>query len=168
MDCSGRLAKGVRDDEVVRNDVAWVAVNNQSAQPVYQVIVILCAISPMGDSVRVERPIGRACVGVVPPGRGYIQLGAAYHGMHRRPGIEIGFQDHLGQAWARQPWGELIQLSVPTVVHYYVSLPTSWIGLEAEIPDQEDWSPFDGMLQDEEWEGMQEMYGDRGGGAREG
>ncbi len=152
------MAQGTRDGEPTGGPVAWVAVSNQSAQPVYQVIVSLYAISQTGDTLRGEMPAGRACIDVVPPGTGYVQVGAAYQGMFRRPGIEIGFQDHFGQAWARRPWGELIELDRPTTAYYRVGLPTSWTGLAQEVPPEDEWDPFSGVITREEWEAMRQLY----------
>ena len=155
------IAKGVREGESRERDVAWVAVSNESSQPVYQVVVSLYAISQTGDSLRGEIPGGRACILVVPPGRGYVQVGADYHGMSRLPGIEIGFQDRLSRAWARRPWGELVGLDSPTVHHYLVPLPTGWQALEDEVPLQEDWDPWSGVIDEDEWKFISDGLRDR-------
>jgi hypothetical protein len=123
---------------VLETDVVWVAILNQSPQPVYQMIVSIFAIGQSGDHLRGEIPAGQVCVGVVPPGQGYVGLLAPYQGMFRRPGVEIAFRDKAGMNWIRKPWGELAEIGMDTLEYYQVDLPARWEGLCSELPEGKD------------------------------
>lgn len=75
----------------------WVGVQNHSKQPIYQVIINIVVISQFGQKSS-EISAGQACLAVVPPGRGYINIGASHHGMGRRPGVKIAFKDVIGDS----------------------------------------------------------------------
>lgn len=113
----------------------WVAILNQSKQPIYQVVVNVVTLSQRGDEIpESERQL--ACISVAPPGQGYTSVAAVdfAHPGHGRAGVEIAFQDGAGRSWLRKPNGELLELEKSTVEHYNITLPTFWADLLTEIP----------------------------------
>lgn len=125
----------VKEVHVEDGDWAWITVLNRSSQPVYQVIVSLAVLTQSGESRgEPRRPERQACIGVAPPGQGYIRTQANYGGMHRRVGVEIAFKDGTGRNWVRTSNGELSEIMVPTVVYCEVDLPVEWRSLEDTLP----------------------------------
>ena len=110
-----------------------IAILNQSPQPVYQVIVTVVVLGQEGEP-RGHAPAGQVCIAVAPPGQGYIMVEADYHGMHRRPGVEIAFRDAAGRNWVRKADGELLEIEKSTVEYYEITLPTGWRELAADLP----------------------------------
>ena len=109
-----------------RGPIVCVAVSNQSLQPIYNAIVQGIVLSNDGSSMGEASPENRSQIAVVPPGKGFTVFPFAYHGMFKRPGIEIAFQDAANRFWLRKANGELIELDVSPLVYYDVPLPTGW------------------------------------------
>ena len=111
------IAEGVaQNHHGVRDYVAWVAILNQSPQPVYQVIVSIVAVPESGRGLYRGGPIAtdQICISVVSPGQGYTVVPAHYQGMFRRPGVEMAFQDGTGRNWVRTALGELSEIKETT------------------------------------------------------
>ena len=125
----------VRQDDR-RVEIEWVAVLNQSTQPVYQVIINIVRIShdDRGQLQEGTESRVRSCVSVVPPGLGYIELPSPSYGMSHRFGVEIGFKDSAGRSWVRKADGDLLEIEKPPVEYYNVILPTGWQIPQTEIP----------------------------------
>ncbi len=121
---------------VKESNRVWVAVLNQSPQPVYQVIVSVVVLKQTGEKRIGDYP-HQACVTVAPPGQGYIGIHADYHGMFRHVGVEIAFKDAKGRDWVRNTNGELVEMTESTIVHYGIGLPVSWQNLETFLPPDE-------------------------------
>ena len=121
----------------------WIAVLNQSGQPVYNVILHLVPLTQTGERVSNIAP-RQTCIDVVPPGQGYVAVEALHfaHPGFARAGVEIAFQDKSGKNWVRRPNGELIEILESPIDYYKVVLPTSWGTLENELP------PDEGLLMD--------------------
>ena len=119
-------------------DNTWVAVTNQSLQPVYEVVVTLVMVQGDGggennDASGFTRPFSQLCVSIVPPGRGYVSFPSSYSGMNRHPGVEIAFKDKSGHCWLRKANGDLSEIK-GTLDHYRISRPTSWTLLNQSVP----------------------------------
>jgi len=112
------------DDKL--GSIMCVAVSNQSLQPIYNVIVQGVLLSNEGVPIAGPFPENRSQIAVVPPGKGFTTFSFNYHGMSKRPGIEIAFQDAANRFWLRKANGELVEIDVPPVVYYDISLPTGW------------------------------------------
>jgi hypothetical protein len=113
----------------------WVAVLNQSSQPVYQVVVSLVALAPSGQTRGgPASQDDQSLIALAPPGIGYTAVHALYGGMHRRPGIVIAFRDAAGNNWIRTALGELSELDKPSEVYYKGEFPASFGLLYPEIP----------------------------------
>jgi len=116
------------------NQLMCVAVSNQSLQPIYNVVVQGILLSNDGTPVADPFPENRSQIAVAPPGKGYATFPFNYAGMHKRPGIEIAFQDAANRYWLRKTNGELIELDTSPVVHYKIPLPTGWGNLLEDCP----------------------------------
>jgi len=116
----------------------WIAVRNQSSQPIYN-LVIQCILLGNDGDVFSRRPFPehQARIDVVPPGEGYIPIRFEPGGMFKRPGVELAFQDAKGINWLRGSKGELTEIDVPPVQYYGVDLPTGWESLYASLPKDE-------------------------------
>ncbi len=133
------LISGWITDEIPGKDgrpYQWIEINNGSTQPIYQAIVGIAAISQSGLVTTVDKDV--SLVGMIPPGRVFTVLSVGYHGMGRRPGVEIGFHDSSGNKWIRRADGELREIGVDTVEYYEINLPTGWQGYYTELPDPDD------------------------------
>jgi hypothetical protein len=115
--------------------VLWVAVRNQSLQPIYHLVIHGLALSNDGTPITDPSPDSQERIAVVPPGEGYAAIHLDYAGMHRRPGIEIAFQDAANRYWLRKSNGELLELQVPPVEHYDIVQPTGWGMLLNALPE---------------------------------
>ena len=123
--------------ETFDNDNAWqwIAIMNQSTQPVYNVVVNAIPLAQSGEKLLGVKS-HQVCVNIVPPGQGYtsvdsISLG---HPGHGRIGAEIAFQDRSGNNWIRKANGELLEIKQSPMAYFDIDLPTSWISLAAELP----------------------------------
>jgi len=114
--------------------VLWVAVRNQSLQPIYHLVVHGIVLADDGMPVVGPSPESQARVAVVPPGVGYIAIHLDYVGMFKRPGIELAFQDAANHYWLRRTNGELVELKTSPVVRYDIPLPAGWGMLLDELP----------------------------------
>jgi hypothetical protein len=115
----------------------WVAILNQSSQPIYNVIVSMVALSQTGENLTTIKP-HIACIDIVPPGQGYIGIEALQFGHPglSRAGVEIAFKDIFENNWIRKTNGELVSLENSTIEYYKIDLPTSWQGIAYAIPEE--------------------------------
>jgi len=120
------------------NWMMCVAVSNQSLQPIYHVVVQGILLSNDGTPVADPFPENRSQIAVAPPGKGFTIFPFNYAGMHKRPGIEIAFQDAANRYWLRKTNGELVELDTSPVVHYDIPLPTGWGNLLEQCPGSDD------------------------------
>lgn len=111
----------------------WVAILNALNQPVYNLIVNVVVVDQYGMYCG-DAPNGKACVAVAPNGKGFIQISADYHGMFRRPGVEIAFRDSKRRNWIRKTDGDLTEIKETTVEYYKIDLPVYWQQLLPDIP----------------------------------
>lgn len=111
----------------------WVAVHNQSPQPVYQVIVNYVALQDDGTEYPYRRPEGLAFLAVVPPGDGFVRV---IEISVERKGVEIAFLDIKGRYWLRKPLGKLEEIKMPPLEYYSHKLPLEWDELFLKIPTQ--------------------------------
>ena len=114
----------------------WVAVRNQSLQPVYHLIAQGIVLNDDGTPRYDPRLEEQTRIAVVPPGEGYVAVHLDYGGMHRRPGIEIAFQDAAGRNWLRKTTGELLEINDSPVAYYGVPQPSGWQSLIARLPEE--------------------------------
>lgn len=128
---AGWIAGGDFDD---RGQVIWVAITNQSLQPVYHLVIHGIVLANDGTPIIDPMPESQARIAVVPPGEGYVAIVLNYTGMHKRPGIEIAFQDAANRYWLRETNGGLTELDASPVVHYEIPQPTGWGVLRDELP----------------------------------
>jgi hypothetical protein len=135
-DQAEHLAAWIVEDKYDPFPGLWIAIRNQSLQPVYHLIVQGIVL---GDSGNLQFDPGlesRALVAVVPPGDGFISIHLDYAGMYRRPGIEFAFQDALGRNWLRKSNGELTEINVSPAEYYNIPRPSGWGSLVAKIPEE--------------------------------
>lgn len=121
-------------------EMIWVAVLNDSSQPVYRAALSLYSL----DSVRRRREdegkhggsrdMSHVYVGVVPPGLGYMGLPGVSAIMIREPGVEIAFTDAAGCHWMRSPLGDLSEMPVPAQEYYGAKSASWWPLLLSEPP----------------------------------
>ena len=109
-----------------------LAILNQSLQPVYQVIV---SVVVLGQEIELRdfAPAGQVCIAVAPPGLGFIKVEAYYHGMFRRPGVEIAFRDTAGRNWIRKADGGILEIEKSTLEYYEIPLPADWRELATNL-----------------------------------
>ncbi len=123
----------------------WIAIQNQSSQPIYQVIVSVVAVPESGKGTYRGGPIqeDQVHIAIAPPGKGYTTIHSQYGGMFRRPGVEIAFQDAAGNSWVRKAMGELLEIEMSTVGYYNIDLPAGWTGLLPVLPPEIEspWAP---------------------------
>lgn len=126
--------------------VAGVTLFNSSTHPIYQVIVNIVVVPSSGRGFYKVGPNAqdRTCLALVPPGRSYTVVPAHYHGMFRRPGVEIGFQDVGGRCWVRSALGTLKEIKETTAEYYHLAnLAGIWQSVYDELPRLEDMSSLE-------------------------
>lgn len=115
--------------------IIWIAISNQSLQPIYHLVIHGLVISNDGSVPIIKpNPDYQARIAVVPPGVGYVGLHLDYHGMFKRPGFEIAFQDSGNRYWVRKHNAELKQIDESPIDYYNIMMPTGWDSLIDEIP----------------------------------
>ena len=121
------------DGEQDRTDRIYTGlrVSNASTQAVYDLIAQTVGIegsvrkTAVGDTEERNREHG-ALIGTVPPGLLTTRINAGSHGMHRRFGVEIAFQDAAGQHWIRGATGLLREADKHPVDLFNLSRPVGW------------------------------------------
>jgi len=116
-------------------DLQFIAVQNNSPQPVYQLVVSKVRIGQTGDSLDVYHTHWRVCIAIAPPGLGYIDLPPDSQGLHHRFGIEIAFIDSAGRNWVRKADGKLLQIK-SLIKYYEINLPIGWKNLYQDLPQE--------------------------------
>lgn len=121
--------------EVQDNPRAWIAILNQSAMPVYDVVISMVMVQGSGSREGIGTPQGyRVSLSVVSPGKSFTSVAATYHGMHRHPGIEIAFKDVAGISWVRKANGDLLNIEQSTITYYGLDLPVGWQRPQINLP----------------------------------
>lgn len=128
-----------QDDESP-NLTNWIAVQNSSNEPIYELILSVVAFQGAGDTGEdgppFLHPAHCAFLSVAPPGLCYVTMGGGYSGMGFHPSIEVAFTDRSGKHWKRTGRGRIVQLDVPAPDYYDVPLPLPWaLPMRAIDPD---------------------------------
>jgi hypothetical protein len=123
-----------REESDDHGTLLWIAIRNQSLQPIYNSIVQGILLSNDGAPRHEPQPKNQIQIAVIPPGDGYAKIRFNYQGMGKRAGIEIAFQDAAGRYWLRQTNGELQGLDVSPMKYYQIPLPIFWGSLLTELP----------------------------------
>jgi len=128
--------------EGVPAPLAWVAIQNQSQQPVYQVIVGVYHTwkdTQYSTGQNVATHAWTTPVGVVPPGRGYVGVSGT-PGIGFRPGwhvAAIAFMDAAGVNWVRSPSGGLTEINVSTLEYFSLKPGFHWHGVQSKLPEKD-------------------------------
>ena len=121
-------------------DITPLILLNRSDEPVYEVVATLVFVQ--GGGARRGEDYGssnyrRASVmSVLPPGRWRVDVGGGWHGMNRRPGVEVAFTDRAGITWIRRATGALEEVEMSPIDHYGLGRPQSLV-----IPISDEASP---------------------------
>ena len=102
-----------------------IALENSSAQPVYQAVVTLVFITGRAPYSDETGQRFRKLLSIVPPGRWTAEVNRWEPGGGRHPGVEIAFTDRAGRHWLRRATGDLIKLSRTPLEHYGLAVPSS-------------------------------------------
>jgi hypothetical protein len=131
-----------------------LALLNRSDAPVYEAVVTMVFIQGSGHQKaailvqgsqrrrvqiheltehvqgRGEEPVPpgyRRTLIAVPPGLWRVEVPPGWHGMSRRPGVEIAFTDRAGVHWIRRANGHLQEINKPGVDYYGLARPLACI-----------------------------------------
>ena len=108
---------------------------NASGEPVHRAVVHLVFIQggPRTGRQMDQEHQGRfrEALLVIPPGRYYVEVPAAFHHMHRRHGVELAFTDRAGVHWLRASDGRLEEIEQAPTDYYGLSLPIDWASPES-------------------------------------
>jgi hypothetical protein len=111
-------------DEV---ETTTLIILNRSDEPVYEVVVTLVFVQ--GGGVRRGEDYGPrnyqsvSVISVLPPGRWRVDVRGGWHGMMRRPGVEVAFIDRAGITWIRRATGTLEEVMLSPIDHYGLGRP---------------------------------------------
>jgi hypothetical protein len=90
---------------------------NASHEPVFRAVVHLVFVQggpETGLAIdKHEHGKYRVALLVIPPGKYFVTVPEAFHGMHRRHGVELAFTDRSGVHWLRDSSGHLTEISQP-------------------------------------------------------
>jgi hypothetical protein len=119
------------------DQLAVIALQNSSSDPVYGVVVNLATFQGAGP-VEGQLVLGNsAFLSVVPPGRSFTVFPNDYGAMGFRATVEIVFTDRQGVTWLRTGRGRLVELNQDGPEAYYgidPPLPWSVASLEWPVP----------------------------------
>lgn len=122
-----RLVSGWPEGERLENNTPTtiIVLANNSEEPVHQIVVSLVLIQGGGPRVGEELHSSdyRSILALLPPGKWVVEIHGDWHGMNRRPGIEIAFTDREGHHWIRRANGGLEQISDSAVDYYKIGRP---------------------------------------------
>lgn len=105
---------------------AWLAISNQSRNPIYEVILTLVPFEGSGDPDGKTTPNNfRALLSVVPPGQYYARTDG-HTGMHFHPSVNVAFTDNSGNNWMRSGRGLLSEIHVKPTEYFSLPRPMSW------------------------------------------
>lgn len=102
---------------------------NGSNQLVYQLIASLISTQGAFRETAVGDPRlfeFRSFVGIIPPGETKTRIEFSGHGMMKRFGIELAFQDVGGHYWLRRGDGALQEVDQPPLALYGINPPVPW------------------------------------------
>ena len=120
------------------NGKAWLAVLNQSKDPIYEVVLSIVSFNESESASGKHTPSEyRDYLSVVPPNKHYGCVESNYHGMGFHPTVEIAFKDINGQCWLRTGNGTLKEIPVAPVDYYHLALPIEWQLPEQQIPSKQ-------------------------------
>lgn len=130
-------AKDITAWVVSNNGVnAWLAVSNQSKNPIYEVILTLVAFQGAGSIDGKGVPIDfREFLSVVPPGLYYAHT-HGNSGMSFHPSAHVAFTDSYGNNWARDGKGQLKEINQSPVEYFELPRPLGWSFPLEKIPKQ--------------------------------
>jgi hypothetical protein len=121
-----------------------VVLLNRSNAPVYQAVASFVFVQGAGwrtgeglrdSGLDIATLVAfQKTINAIAPGRSRVWVPGDWHGMHKRPGIEIAFTDRAGVHWVRRATGELEELPEPPFDHYRVFLPADLVTPEP-LPD---------------------------------
>lgn len=104
-----------------RSDLVF---RNGSEHPIHEVVVSLTLNGVPAPPTQVGGDEFRRVFLVLPPGTFRLQVSSGWHGMHRRPGVEISFTDGTGEVhWIRRANGVLEESQVPAIERYNLARP---------------------------------------------
>ena len=100
---------------------------NRSDEPVYEVVASLVFVqgggARRGEDYRAGNLRPLSVISVLPPGRWRVDVHGNWHGMNRRPGVEVAFLDRAGIAWIRRAAGALEEVNQSPIDHYGLGRP---------------------------------------------
>jgi hypothetical protein len=115
-----------------------LVLQNDSSQPVYDLIANEVAVHGSGSRTAVRRDRGeakaaglsphryRVYMTLVPPGKTVTRIGHGGGGMYRRFGVEFAFRDAAGRCWLRQGDGILRSINQQPTELYEIEGPIPW------------------------------------------
>jgi hypothetical protein len=114
---------------------AWLAVQNQSKNPIYEVIVTLVPFQGSGDPSGKTTPMEfRGFISVVPPGISYVNT-AGHSGMSFHPAANVVFTDGNANNWVREGNGSLNKIGLKPMEYYAIPRPIGWQLPIHDLPD---------------------------------
>jgi len=120
---------------------AWLAISNQSKNPIYEVILTLVPFEGAGDPTGKATLINfRAFLSVVPPGLYYARTDGNT-GMHFHASASAAFTDSVGASWIRDGRGKLEEIKKLPTDYFGLPRPLSWTYPVAKIPKKQNWGP---------------------------
>lgn len=129
---SSWLQSGAESPRPKNENFVWryVALQNASSAPVYNVVVTCVGIQGTGPASRGEENSGdwplRRFINVLPPGEWGVWLPTYGKGMNIALGSELAFRDARGVSWVRRGNGILEEIPTDPLKFYGVGLPCPW------------------------------------------
>lgn len=113
---------------------AWLAISNQSKNPIYEVILTLVAFQDAASIDGTGKPDDfRAFLSVVPPGL-YFASVHGHSGMGFHPSALVAFSDSNGSSWVRDGRGRLKEIHQTPVDYFDLHQPLGWSFALPKIP----------------------------------
>jgi hypothetical protein len=116
-------------------DLSLFVAGNRSAEPIYEVVVMVVYIQGAGprtgeDWASIARTGGTwpymRVYGALGPGLWWHTVDKGWGILAGRPGCEIGFTDSRGQHWIRRAIGDLVRIETNAVDHYGIDRPVNY------------------------------------------
>jgi hypothetical protein len=118
-------------------DCTWMAILNNSPQPVYDLIMKLEILGAVIDDLSLYSVGYPTYVNIVPPGLAYVAGSPVSHGMMKQFTVGIGFRDAAGRNWIRRQDGKLASIGVSPLIHFKIDLPIGSAVLQNSLPPNE-------------------------------
>jgi hypothetical protein len=104
-----------------------IVIQNSSAQSIYLMIASLVSIQGAFRETAVGDSRGYcSTVGQIPPGTHTTSIKSGGHGMNKKFGVELAFQDATGVFWLRHGDGRLEEVKEDPVTLYKMTRPVGW------------------------------------------